>query len=118
MKYEASSQGACGGARVPACKVSKARMPASGRTYKWQTTICAHADLWLVHIDKDSWVSQWSTSSVAGYNTLLGPSHGLLVNEVNGSEWSRLEIICQLASSGRTAIHRYIQQNAAGNVLT
>lgn len=59
---------------------------ASEGTYKWQPAVCAHAYLWLVYVDEDSRMAQWSTSSIARYNALFGPAHWLLVNELNGCE--------------------------------
>ena len=31
--------------------------PARRLTYVWKPTIATHANLWLVHIDEDSWMS-------------------------------------------------------------
>lgn len=86
-------------------------------TYKWQTAVCAPADLWLVQVDEDSWVSQWSTTAITGHDTLLGPCDWLLVNQVNGCVWAWLRSIvlaigCHfrsycLLSLPRTAMPRY-----------
>ena len=50
-------------------------------TYKWQTAVCAHADLWFVGVDEYSGVSQWSTASITLNNPVVCPSYRLLVNQ-------------------------------------
>lgn len=59
-------------------------------TYEGQTTICAEADLRLIHVDEDPGVSQWTSSSVARYNALLSPVYWLLVDQLNGCQRSWL----------------------------
>lgn len=60
------------------------------RTYKWQATVCAPANLGLISVDKDPGVPQRSASSVARYGAVVCPADGLLVDELNGSIWTRL----------------------------
>ena len=60
-------------------------------THEWQTTVCAEADLGLVHVDEDSGMTQWTPSSVAGNYALFGPVYGLLVDQLDGCQWSWLE---------------------------
>lgn len=56
-----------------------------GATYKRQTAISAHIDLWLVDIYEDPGMSQWATTTIAADELLVRPSDGLLVNKTNGS---------------------------------
>lgn len=72
-------------------------------TYKWQTAICAHANLRLVGIDKDSGMTQWSTTSITFYNSLVCPSYRLLVNQRDSClrswlDWSQKKK-CQITRS-------------------
>jgi len=54
-------------------------------TYIWQTTIGAPVDLWLVHVDEDSRMTQWTTTTITS-DTFIGyPSYGLFVNELDRS---------------------------------
>ena len=53
-------------------------------TYEWQAAVCAPADLWLIDVDEDSGVTQWTSSTVARDLTSLDPAHGLFVNQLNG----------------------------------
>lgn len=53
-------------------------------TYVWKTTISAAADLGLVDVDEDLRVTQWATAAIALDDPLLLPSHGLLVDELDG----------------------------------
>jgi len=50
---------------------------------KRQTAICAHANLRLVGIDENLWMSQWSTTSITLYNPRVCPSYWLLVNQAD-----------------------------------
>ena len=62
----------------------------SGGTYIWHTTVSACADLRLVCVDEDTRVAKRASATIARNDTLLGPAHGLLVNEVDGCHRSRL----------------------------
>ena len=59
-------------------------------TYKWKSTVCAPADLGLIYVDEDPWVAERATASVAGYSTVVRPTNGLLVDELDRSIWARL----------------------------
>ena len=61
-----------------------------GGSYEWHATVCAPVDLWLVEVDEDSWVAEWASSAVARDNALVSPANGLLVDEIDGCEWSWL----------------------------
>ena len=56
-------------------------------SHEWQATVSTPADLGLVYVDENSWMSQWPSTTVTGHNPRLCPSHGLLVNEVDGCFW-------------------------------
>ena len=56
-------------------------------SHEWQATVSTPADLGLVYVDEDSRMSQWPSTTVTGHNPRLCPSHGLLVNEVDGCFW-------------------------------
>jgi hypothetical protein len=53
-------------------------------TYKWQSTVSAHAYLWLVRVDEDSGMAQWSSTSITFYNALMCPSNWLFVDQADG----------------------------------
>lgn len=59
-------------------------------TYEWKSTVCAPADLRLIYVDKDPWVSERATASVTGYSTVVRPANGLLVDELDRGVWARL----------------------------
>lgn len=59
-------------------------------TYIWKATICALIDLWLIKVDEDPRVTKRSTTTITHNGSLLGPSDGLLVNEVDGGLGGRL----------------------------
>jgi hypothetical protein len=63
-------------------------------THIWHAAVCARADLRLVCVDEDTGVTKRTSASVARNDFLLGPAHGLLVNEVDGSQRSRLRVHC------------------------
>jgi len=63
-------------------------------TYERKTAVCAPADLRLIGVDEDPGVAEGTTSAVAGDDALVCPADGLLMNEVNGSIWARLRILC------------------------
>ena len=87
-----SSGAAFDDAHVPANddQYMKARTPISQLrlgSHEGQATVCTPADLGLVYIDEDSRMSQWPSTTVTGYNPRLCPSHGLLMNEIDGCFW-------------------------------
>lgn len=59
-------------------------------SHKRQSTVSAHANLWLVDVDKDPGMTQWTSASVTGYYPCLRPSHRLFVDQVDGCFWLRL----------------------------
>ena len=59
-------------------------------THKRQSAVSARIDLWLVHIDEDPRMSQWSPSPITRYNSLICPPDRLLVNQFNRGIWPRL----------------------------
>ena len=59
-------------------------------TYIWQSTVSALADLRLVCVDKDSWMTERPTSTITGNGFSADPSDGLLVDQVNSCIWLRL----------------------------
>lgn len=59
-------------------------------TYKWQSTISTWADLRLIHVDEDLRVPKGTSSTIARHHALLRPANGLLVNEFDGGQRSRL----------------------------
>jgi hypothetical protein len=56
-------------------------------THKWQPAVLAGADHRLVCVDEDPRMSQWTTAAVTGDSPLLGPSHGLFMDQLDGSIW-------------------------------
>ena len=60
-------------------------------TYKWQTAVCAPANLGLICVDKDAGVSKGTAASVAGNNTVVCPAYGLLVNKLDSGIWAWLQ---------------------------
>ena len=60
-------------------------------TYKGQTTVFTHAYLRLISIDENPGMSQWSSTTVTNYNSVVCPSNWLLVDQVNSSLWCRLQ---------------------------
>jgi hypothetical protein len=66
-------------------------MPA---THIWHAAVGAGANLRLVCVDEDTGVTKRSSASVTRNDLLLRPAHGLLVNEVDGSQRSRLRVHC------------------------
>jgi len=59
-------------------------------TYEWKSAVCAPADLGLVYVDEDPWVSERATASVTRYGTVVRPANGLLVDELDRGVWARL----------------------------
>lgn len=59
-------------------------------TYKWETAICAGANLRLVQVDKDPGVAQRPTAAVAFDCPLVDPANWLLVDELDSCGWCRL----------------------------
>jgi len=57
---------------------------------EWKSTVCAPADLGLIYVDEDPWVSERATASVTGYGTVVRPANGLLVDELDRGVWARL----------------------------
>jgi len=58
---------------------------------KGQTTVFTHAYLRLISIDENPGMSQWSSTTVTNYNSVVCPSNWLLVDQVNSSLWCRLQ---------------------------
>jgi hypothetical protein len=56
-------------------------------TYKRKSAVSACSDLRLVGVDKDSRMTERTAAAVAGDDSLLCPSHGLFVNQLNGGVW-------------------------------
>jgi hypothetical protein len=50
-------------------------------TYKWQATVAADSNFWLVCVDEDLGVTGWTTSSFTCDDPVVGPSHGFFVNQ-------------------------------------
>lgn len=75
-------------------------------TYKWQSAVCAPADLGLVHVDKDLGVSERSASTVARDDAVVGPANGLLVDQFDGSVWARL--VFSSVDCPALLLHRFI----------
>lgn len=81
-----SSCGVC----VPAFVSEKAVGDVEMDPYVWQATICAPADLWLINVDEDPRMTEWTTTAVTGYTLRIHPSDRLFVNEVYGRVWAWL----------------------------
>lgn len=62
----------------------------SESTHKWQSTVRAHVDLRLIHIDEDLRMPQWSSPTVARHNPLVRPADRLLMDQINSGIGSRL----------------------------
>lgn len=92
--WKAGSRGACGGACVPVSFVrtynSAPYLEIHLGTYVGNTAVGAPADLGLVGVDEDARVAERTSAAVARDDLLLGPAYGLLVNEVDGCQRSRL----------------------------
>jgi hypothetical protein len=63
------------------------------RAYKRKSAVAACSDFGLVGVDKDSRMAKRTAAAVAGDDSLLCPSHGLFVNQLNGSVWLGLYFI-------------------------
>ena len=100
------SRDACGGARVPVLEsmicTSTSCQNVSVLTYKWQTAVGTEADLWLIDIDEDPRVAQWPSSTIARHFAVMCPAYGLLVDELDCGEWSRLEVFAPLSAIEQT----------------
>lgn len=72
-------------------------------THIWNTAVSAPANLWLVDVDKDTWVAEWSPAAVARHRALVCPADWLLVDEVDGCVWTRLRI--EVSSRFRVLLH-------------
>jgi hypothetical protein len=59
-------------------------------TYEWDAAVCAPVDLRFVEVDEDSWVAEWASSTVAGYDALVSPADWLFVDQFDSGEWSWL----------------------------
>jgi len=66
---------------------------------EWKTTVCAYANLRFVDINKDSGMSQWSSTSITFHNTLVCPSYRLLVDQANSCFGSWLSLHNRLFES-------------------
>lgn len=55
--------------------------------YKRKSAVSAGSDFGLVSVDKDSGMAERTTAAVARDDSLLCPSHGLFVNQLNGGVW-------------------------------
>jgi hypothetical protein len=61
-------------------------------TYKWLATVFTWADLWLIGVDEDSWVTEWATATITLNHALVCPSDWLFVDQVDSSFWSWLDV--------------------------
>lgn len=52
-------------------------------TYIWESTVCALADLRLVCVDENSWMTKSPTSAITGNRFGADPSDRLFVDQVN-----------------------------------
>ncbi len=68
-------------------------------TYKRKSAVSAGTNLWLIDVDIDAWVAQWSTTAVAGDHAVVGPADGLLVDELDGCFWGWLLSLLAYCSS-------------------
>lgn len=59
-------------------------------TYKRKAAVSAGTDFWLVEVDEDPGMSQWSTTTITLDSPLVDPANGLLVDELNGCFRRRL----------------------------
>lgn len=57
------------------------------KAYKRKSAVSTGSDFGLVGVDKDSGMAERTTAAVAGDDSLLCPSHGLFVNQLNGGVW-------------------------------
>ena len=62
-----------------------------GWTHVWHSAIRAEADLRLVRVDKYSRMSQWPSTSIAGYSAFFCPAHGLLMDQLDSCIWAWLQ---------------------------
>jgi hypothetical protein len=51
---------------------------------EWEAAVAARRNLGLVGVDEDPRVTSGTTAAVAGDNSVVGPSHRLLVNHLHG----------------------------------
>jgi hypothetical protein len=65
-------------------------------TYIWESAIVTVSDLGLVGVDEDSGVSRRPTSAVACNNSIVGPSYGLLMDELDGGRRLWLRMVSQI----------------------
>jgi hypothetical protein len=103
MEWMEETRGMCGGARMPvvAISLSSHLNYTCNETYEWKSAVSTGADLWLVEVDEDLWMAQWSTAAVALNVTLVNPADWLLVDEIDGRLW------CRLYSSQHLPSHFY-----------
>jgi hypothetical protein len=79
-------------------------------TYEWKTAVRAPANLRLVHVDEDLWVSERSTPAVTRDHALVRPADGLLVDELDGgigtglSYMQSVELNCSYASPSTSSL--------------
>ena len=59
-------------------------------TYKGDSTVCAPTYLRFVQVDEYSRMTQWTTTTITGYNTFLSPSYWLFVNKFDSGFWTWL----------------------------
>lgn len=72
---------------------------------KGKSTVVAGSNLGLVGIDEDSRMTERTATAVAGDDSLLGPSHGLFVNQLNGGIWLGLKLHDSLLKSRTSHSH-------------
>ena len=70
-----------------------------GETYVWQPAVSAPADLWLVDIDEDPGMAQWTSTSIASDRSRIDPSHRLFVYQLNCGIWSWLLVSISVTHS-------------------
>jgi hypothetical protein len=104
------TRGAFGGVRGPInCQnhANESFIQNERGTYEWKTAVCAPADLGLVHVDEDPWVTERATSSIARHGALVCPANRLLVNEFDRGVWAGL-----IMSSRQQILHNLYHSSA------
>lgn len=54
-------------------------------THKWKAAIVARDYLWYVNVDKYLGMTQRSSATIASHQSILGPSHGLFMDQLDCS---------------------------------
>lgn len=85
-------------------------------TYKRKSAVPARSDFGLVGVDKDSGMAERTATTVAGDDSLLGPPHGLFVNQLNGGVWLGLYIISYVSITSVLHVLAGVQFSKSNNV--